>query len=282
MNFSKPEARITVPDGKPLAQALSRTTHLGIGAHPDDLEIMCWDGILQCFRRPLDWFTGITVTDGRGSPRGDRYSHFDDDDMVAVRLREQMAAASVGEYSAMACLMYTSAQTRGPGRSQLGTDLEALLKATRPRVIYTHNLADKHSTHVAVATAVIDALRRLPPELHPDAFYGCEVWRSLDWMLDEDKSAFDVSAHNGLTNSLVGLYDSQLSGGKRYDLATAGRKRANATYGDAYSTDQASYVEVAMDLMPLLWDTTLSPVDYVKRYLARFANDVVGRLQDFA
>ena len=29
-----------VPDGAPLPAALARTTHLGIGAHPDDLEIM--------------------------------------------------------------------------------------------------------------------------------------------------------------------------------------------------------------------------------------------------
>lgn len=275
--------QLTVPDGRPPEEALARTTHLGIGAHPDDLEIMCWDGVLECFRRPMEWFTGITVTDGRGSPRGATYAHFDDDDMVAVRQREQQSAAFVGEYSAMACLRYTSAQAKGgAGRENLIDDLETLLRATRPKVIYTHNLADKHATHVAVVTAVIAALRRLPQNDHPELFYGCEVWRGLDWMLDEDKQCFDVSAHQGLTNSLVGLYDTQLSGGKRYDLATSGRKRANATYSDAYSTDKTTHLEIAMDLKPLLTDLTLKPADYVRWYLERFAQDVLKRLEGFS
>ena len=37
-------------------------------------------------------------------------------------------------------------------------DLAGLLRLARPEVVYTHNLADKHPTHVAVALRTISAL----------------------------------------------------------------------------------------------------------------------------
>ena len=38
MKLHRPNADIFIPDATPLPSALSRTTHLGIGAHQDDLE----------------------------------------------------------------------------------------------------------------------------------------------------------------------------------------------------------------------------------------------------
>ena len=65
MTFSLPTAEIYVPDGRPAAEALARTTHLAIGAHQDDLEIMAADGILQCFQRDERGFTGVVVTSSK-------------------------------------------------------------------------------------------------------------------------------------------------------------------------------------------------------------------------
>ena len=59
--------------------------------------------------------------------------------------------------------------------------------------MYTHNLADKHETHVAVALRTIAAIRGLPEEERPARLLGCEVWRDLDWMLDEEKVVLDLS-----------------------------------------------------------------------------------------
>ena len=44
-------------------------------------------------------------------------------------------------------------------------------------------------------------------------------------MLDEEKVSLDVSAYPSLAEALVGVFDSQISGGKRYDLATRGAAR---------------------------------------------------------
>ena len=65
---------IFIPDGKPEGEALSRITHLGIGAHQDDLEFMAFHGILACFARDDQWFGGVTCTNGAGSSRSGPYA----------------------------------------------------------------------------------------------------------------------------------------------------------------------------------------------------------------
>src|SRR3990172_796346 len=89
MRLSIDTAEVFVPDGLPGEAALARTTHLGIGAHQDDLEIMAIHGILSCFRQRDHWFTGVVVTDGSGSPRDGVYGEFSDEQMRSVRRSEQ-------------------------------------------------------------------------------------------------------------------------------------------------------------------------------------------------
>ena len=91
---------------------------------------------------------------------------------------------------------------------------------------------------------MIAAIRRCPPAERPEKLYGCEVWRDLDWLTDEDKVVFDVSAHENLQAALLGVFDSQICGGKRYDLATLGRRRAHATYFASHGTDDATGLEL--------------------------------------
>jgi len=60
--------------------------------------------------------------------------------------------------------------------------------------------------------------------------YGCKVWRGLDWLPDSDKFVFNFREYDNVAASLIGVFDSQISGAKRYDLAIMGRRRANATF----------------------------------------------------
>ena len=149
-----------------------------------------------------------------------------------------------------------------------------LFENTQPRYVYTHNLADKHPTHVAVAMRTIQALRKLPDDHKPERVYGCEVWRSLDWMLDEDKVVFDTSSHENLQASLLGVFDSQASGGKSYDLATMARRRANATYFALHDADVSTSLAFAMDLTSLVHNAALNVSQYIQEYIDRFAVDV--------
>ena len=279
MKFQLPSAEIFIPDGLEIEQALSRTTHMCIAAHQDDIEIMAAGPILDCFQQKDRWFTGVVVTDGRGSPRDDLYEDYTDEEMRIVRFKEQKKAALVGEYAAQILLDHPSKIIKDSSKPQPVADILTILKIARPKSIYTHNLADKHDTHVAVARRVIEAIRELPEADRPERLYGCEVWRDLDWMVDEDKIAFDLSKHESLQAALLGVFDSQICGGKRYDLASMGRRRANATYFASHGVDLTTGLSYAMDLTPLIIDNDGDITEFVLEYIQRFAEDVKGRLK---
>lgn len=279
MRLKNANAELFIPDGKPADEALSRTTHMAIAAHQDDIEIMAYDGIIQCFGQEDKWFFGVVVTDGAGSPRDDLYSKYTDEDMKKVRKLEQKKAAYIGEFGAAALLDYPSSAVKSSSNSDVINELTELIKASSPKYIYTHNLADKHDTHVAVAIRTITALRRLPEAFHPEKLYGCEVWRGLDWLNDNEKVMFDVSQHQNIAAAVLGVHDSQICGGKRYDLATAGRRMANATYAESHGTDTSTSLIYGIDLTPLIKDVTLDINEYIQGYIRRFGHDVSDRIK---
>jgi LmbE family N-acetylglucosaminyl deacetylase len=276
MRFHNSSADLFVPDGTAPEAALARTTHLCLAAHQDDIEIMAYHGIAECFGAKDKWFTGVVVTNGAGSPRSGIYGDYNDEQMQRVRLIEQRKAAYVGEYSCQIQLGFSSAQVKNPNETAVVDDLKQILQAAKPEIVYLHNLADKHDTHIAVSLRAMAALRAV--ETKPKKVYGCEVWRDLDWMLDDDKQVLPVSARSNIAAALVGVFDSQVTGGKRYDLATAGRRLAHATYYASHGTDQESALSFAMDLTPLVEDPRLSIGDYVLGFVDRFRQDVARRL----
>jgi LmbE family N-acetylglucosaminyl deacetylase len=278
MKLHNPNADIFIPDGLEVEQALQRTTHLGVSAHQDDLEIMAFHGILQCYAMPDRWFTGVVYTNGAGSPRSGVYADYTDDDMPRVRLKEQQTAACIGKYAAILQLDYPSRAIKDPANTQPDEDLIEIFKTTSPQVVYTHNPADKHATHVAVMLSVLRAIRALPPEQQPQKLYGCEVWRDLDWLPDNRKVVLDVSGRDHLAAALVGVYDSQIAGGKRYDLASMGRRRANATYLESHATDVMESATYAIDLTPLIHDNTTDVVSYVLQLIDEFRSSVAQQL----
>lgn len=280
MTYTQPNARILVPDGTPEPDALARVTHLGIGAHQDDLEFMATHGILHCFHAKHEWFGGVTCTDGSGSARSGAYETYSADEMQQVRITEQEQAARIGRFGYLAQLSHPSSVVKNASDSRLEQDIASIVRTARPKVIYTHNPADKHDTHLGVFASTLAALRSLPAEDQPDRFVGCEVWRALEWMQDDEKVALDVGGNDSLTAALNGVFDSQISGGKRYDLAVEGRKRANATFYDSHSVDATDKLWYAMDLLPLLQNPRLDPVEYVVGHIDRFRSDVSTRLRE--
>lgn len=281
MKLTNSTAEIYVPDETQVDKALARITHMGIGAHSDDVETMALDGILKCFGQADQWFMSVCVTDGAGSPRDGIYASYSDSDMRKVRKAEQKKAANLGEYGAVALLDYPSASVKNPSDCGPVSDIREICEAARPSVVYTHNPADKHDTHVAVMIRTVRALQDLPDKIRPREVYGVEVWRDLDWMTDSDKVVFDVSAHENLAAALIGVHDSQICGGKRYDLAAAGRRTANATYYASHGVDKASQLIYAVDLTPLINDAKLDIGEHIDRHMAGFREDVAERISRF-
>jgi len=278
MKLTKSTADVFVPDGAAVEAALARTTHLGIGAHQDDLEFMAVHGILACFGQADQSFCGVTCTDGAGSSRAGVYAAYTDEQMKAVRRQEQRTAAMVGRYGAMLQLDFSSKQVKALDNSLLVNDLYEIVKATRPQAVYTHAPSDKHDTHVGVVRAVIAAIRRLPPGERPAQVYGCEIWRDLDWLPDDRKVVLNVSDRANISAALSGVFDSQISGGKRYDDAVMGRRKAHATFFESHAVDAATMLTFAMDLEPLVRDDSLSIAAYAAALIDALKEDVVKRI----
>lgn len=278
MKVTNLSEKIFVPDKTNLNTALSRTTHMAIAAHQDDIEIMAYHGIEACFQSVSNHFTGVVVTNGSGSARDNFYSDYTDEEMMDVRKKEQIKASIVGEYSSLALLNHPSKDVKDKNNQEVVEEIKELLELCQPRILYTHNLADKHDTHVGVVTKVIKAIRLLPKNQRPTTIYGCEVWRALDWVNDDEKVYLDVSKHPNLASSLVEIFDSQIIGGKRYDAATLGRRLANATFNDSHSVDKTNALTYAMDLTPLIENDELDIVEYIVSYINNFKEDVISKL----
>jgi LmbE family N-acetylglucosaminyl deacetylase len=279
MKLHHPTADVFIPDQLPEAEAFQRITHLGIGAHQDDLEFMAFHGILTCFASGgKNWFGGVTCTNGAGSSRSGPYAAFTDEHMMMIRREEQNSAAVIGKYGAMIQLDYPSSRVKGPSAENLKNDLKLILLASQPEVVYTHNPADKHDTHIGVTIAALQAMRELPLNQRPKQVIGCEVWRDLDWLPDASKILMDVSGGDHLAAALNAAFKSQTAGGKRYDLATLGRRAANATFFDSHSTDHATQLIFGLDLTPLVADETLDIAEYTCGFIARFQEDVRNKL----
>ena len=276
MNIN-PKAEIYIPFEQDMENAFQSTTHLAISAHQDDIEIMAQHGILTCFEEDHLHFSAVVCSDGAGSPRAGQYSNYSNEEMMAVRRVEQKKAAIVGGYNSLLLLNYPSTTIKDALHPGLIDDLKVILLELKPDILYTHNPSDKHDTHVAVSLRVIAALRELKGTYRPEKVYGCEVWRALDWVNDNEKVLLDVSRHPALSASLLGVFDSQIAGGKRYDLAAQGRFLSNATFFESHETDDADAASYAIDLTPLL-DEEIDPSAFMRGYIQRFAKDVEDRI----
>ena len=155
MKFFQPEASLYAPARQDPLAGLSATTHLGIGAHADDLEILAFPGISACYRHPSHRFSGVVVTDGAGSPRTGSFANTSDSEMVAIRRNEQQRAADLGHYASVIQLGYPSPEVRKTDRSKLISDLVQILKVAQPQILYLHNPVDRHETHLAVLLACL-------------------------------------------------------------------------------------------------------------------------------
>jgi LmbE family N-acetylglucosaminyl deacetylase len=279
LTLAAPDDEVVVANGDTQEQAFARTKMLGIGAHPDDLELLSWHAIGTA--RATRSYAGVVVADGADSPRAGRFAAMSRGEMIRVRRAEQKRAAALGDYGALVLLGYPSADIKRAGlHAPLVDDLAAVLDAARPDAVFTHNPCDVHETHVAVFMHVVAAARVLPANARPRALYGCEVWGALDWLEGPERVTFDVSAHATLGTELVAVFESQIAGGKRYDEAALGRRRANATFSNPREVDGHAATEIAMDVSALMHDTSIDVHDYAMALLERARSSASARMRN--
>jgi LmbE family N-acetylglucosaminyl deacetylase len=121
---------------------------LAIGAHPDDLEILC-GGTLARFIGQGDAVTMLVMTDGSAG-----HAEIGAAELAVIREREARAAAAViGAEFVWLGLPDEFVFNDEPTRRLL---LEAI-RAARPDLILTHDPEDYHPDHRATSRAVFDA-----------------------------------------------------------------------------------------------------------------------------
>ena len=285
MKLSRPDSDVFLPEvsaGLTPAAALARTTHLCVIAHQDDIEINAYPAVAECYGRTDKFFTGVVMTNGAGSARAGKYGHVTDAQMQEIRKQEQRTAATLGKFNLQLQLSHASADVKKSGNAAVAADLAAIFAGCRPAVVYLHQPADKHDTHVGCFLRCIEAIRALPRDRRPARVLGVEGWRNLDWLADADKVPMDASANPELAEKLVAVFDSQIAGGKRYDLAAMGRRLSNATFFASHATDTTNAISFAMDLTPLVQDDTLSVADFTLRHIENLRADVAARLAKMA
>jgi len=276
-SFSQAGHRLWTPEGVELESALASVTHLAIGAHADDLEFMAYHGIASCYESETNAFGGVVVTDGRGSARSGAFAHYSDDAMVAERQLEQVKAAELGHYASMLQLAYPSKAVKEPQCASLQSELSQVMMLAHADTLYLHNPFDRHPTHIAVLHHCVEALLALPSEQRPKRILGCEVWRDLDWLPEAYRVELEVDAYPDLALNLAACFQSQIEGGKRYDLAVEGRRRAHATFGDSHQVDQVEAVTLAVDMSGWFDDGRAGFAKRMEAVLDDFRGDV-GRV----
>ncbi len=278
MKFSQIQSNFYSPRGEDFPTALSSTTHLGIGAHADDLEILAFPGISACYGHAKNRFSGVVVTDGAGAPRTGAFAAMSNAEMIPQRQKEQRQAADLGQYASVIQLAHPSSAVRQADRSQVVADLVKILESTRPHVLYLHNPADRHETHLAVLLACLEALHKVSAAAHPKEIYGCEVWGDLDWVPASHIVRLPCHAPAALGSSLLNCFQSQIEGGKRYDRAALGRRHAQATFGNPTQPDSDEEIVLALDLRPLL-KTKSSLTEFLAPTLDLFRKQTLARLE---
>lgn len=249
-------------------------THIVFAAHQDDVEIMCGDGIVQCYDNGEKGLIAVIVSDGAGSPRNGRFADFTNDEMIKERRKEQIKAAEIGKYAKLIFLNYPSREIN-TNECNVACDVVEILKEFSPKVVYSHNPADKHRTHTNLLKCVLQGIRMLPMDKRPKKFYGCECWRDLDWLNDDEKVVFNLTGHKELLRKVLEVHKSQIEGGKRYDLATEGRRLANATFYRSHNVDIVNMASFGMDLTPLILNDEIDLKKFTIDKIERFKNDIL-------
>ncbi len=176
IEFSTPLARFHQPRHLPEIP-LENCRVLCVGAHADDIEIMCGHEAYQSSLEGSRDFFGVVVADGAGpKPRAPRFEGLSREEMAKVRIKEQIAAADAGEYGGVFQLVHPSSSFGHTINETVVDELFGILDRCRPEVLYTHNPLDAHHTHVAVYYHLCAALQRMPADTRPRKFYGGEVW----------------------------------------------------------------------------------------------------------
>ena len=150
-----------------------------------------------------------------------------DKELIEARVQEQMRASQIGEYADLVFLKKSQAEMEDLDNTSIVKDLQKMILDLNPDIVYTHNIFDRNLSHIRLTLKVIDAILALPEESRPRLLYGCEIFRSLDWLPERYRVNFDISDNKDIQSRLIGVYDTMLEQSQNFSKAVVGRKLAS-------------------------------------------------------
>jgi LmbE family N-acetylglucosaminyl deacetylase len=274
--MDKINAQIWLPKKRALDKLPQKITHMAIGAHCDDLEIIGLDGIVKHFKKRGNNFFGVIVSNSQGGPIHPKFKHYSPSKIEKIREEEQIKAAQIGKYKGVAFLRYPSVKIKDPKSSpEIEEKIRELAEYLNPQIIYTHSLFDKHPTHIAVSLRTIEALRN--SAVKPEKLYGVSVWGSLNWLSQDKQVVFNLSSYEKLILKLLRVFKSQRFGPHKHDQALLSKMRADAIYLKTHEFTKHTSLIKAVDLSPLI-HKNLSLDDYLKSYISDLERTLFERI----
>jgi hypothetical protein len=101
----------------------------------------------------------------------------------------------------------------------------------------------------------------------------------LDWLVSNDKVLLDISGNENLELALIKVYESQIRENKRYDIASIGRRRSNATFDRFDEADKGVSATIAVNLNSLILDDNLMLEEFCINLVKNFSEDVSKRIK---
>ena len=123
---------------------------LGIGAHPDDLEINCGGTLAKYYQLGHSVVMAFACSGDKGHFR------ISPEELAHMRKQEAKRAAQIIEAESI-WLGFHDGEIEGESLKNRETFIE-LIRRVQPDIIFTHSPLDYHADHIAVSRLVVDAV----------------------------------------------------------------------------------------------------------------------------
>jgi len=239
-----------------------------ISPHPDDDILGAGGVMIEAAEKGRAVFS-VIVTDGRGSPR--KGPPISDEDMVALRQKESMAALKVVGAAGGFYFRRKSFDLQGEGGKEVEKDLKDLFEWLTPGEVYLPAPYERHKTHQKVTRLTLAVLRS---STAPRPFlFGYSLWGGF--FGEKKRVARDITPFVRKKVEAVLAHATQIAY-KNYQQGILGKNNAEAIFWESQEVQKATFVETFLDMTEFLEHKDLSLEDFIRQDVETFIREFLG------
>jgi LmbE family N-acetylglucosaminyl deacetylase len=235
---------------------------LVISPHPDD-DVLGAGGTMALASERGQGVFAVYVTDGGGSPRKDL--RITAEEMAARREKEALTSLKAIGAAGGFFLRHQSRDLAAGGGAEVREDLAQILKLLKPAEVYLPAPYERHRTHQLCTGLALDALRSAGD--WPFKAYGYSLWGSF-WG-GKERFARDIGSVIRKKVEAVSAHASQIDY-KNYHQGILGKNNYEAIFWESHEVQQASFMEIFLDMTELLFRKDLSVKTFIQEDFEEF------------